>query len=175
MKQMNFSTNALTLGTVNIRSTQPANSIKIVTKTTEIFMMKVEIVYLLAGLLWLIFLVDLTFSMISLILRSNHNGVQRILKNLPTLMAQCQVNNTWILVLTTPVNTSFKANKHWKSQLRYWNAKLKNFSLWESLRLHWMLHVRKAIPVMVTERNVHLVDSKLWSYIMASKYSISTK
>ena len=44
-------------------------------------MMKVENVYLLAGLLWLIFLVDLKFSMISLILGSDHNGVQRILEN----------------------------------------------------------------------------------------------
>ena len=52
-------------------------------------MMKVEIVYLLAGLLWLILLVDLTFSMIILILKSNHIGVQKIFKILPTLKAQC--------------------------------------------------------------------------------------
>ena len=44
-------------------------------------MMKVEIVYLLAGLLWLIFLVDLMFSMISLILKSNHNGAQENVQN----------------------------------------------------------------------------------------------
>ena len=44
--------------------------------------MKVEIIYLLAGLLWLILLVDLTFSMISLILKSNHNGTQENVQNI---------------------------------------------------------------------------------------------
>ena len=84
---------------LNIRNSQHVGlhnkqNVKFGTKTAEIFMMKVEIVYLLAGLLWLILLVDLKFSMISLILRSDHNGIQRILKILPTLKAQCKINST---------------------------------------------------------------------------------
>ena len=59
-------------------------------------MTKVEIVYLLAGLLWLIFFVDLMFSMISLILRSDHNGIQRILENFSnfdrTMLSQKHMN-----------------------------------------------------------------------------------
>ena len=44
-------------------------------------MTKVENFCLLARLFWLIFLVDLMFSMISLILGSDHNGIQKILEN----------------------------------------------------------------------------------------------
>ena len=67
-KTNDFSTNALYLEQSTLRSTQPANSVKFGTKTAEIFMTKVENVYQLVRLLWLISLVDLMFSMISLIL-----------------------------------------------------------------------------------------------------------
>ena len=66
-------------------STQPANNIIFGTKTAEIFMTKVENVYLPAGLLWLIFFVDLMFSMISLILRSSTMVPRKISKISPTL------------------------------------------------------------------------------------------
>ena len=73
------------------------NNVKFGTKTAEMFTMKVEIVYLLAGLLWLILLVDLTFSMISLILKSDHNGIQRISKILPILIDfKSIVHESWL-------------------------------------------------------------------------------
>ena len=52
------------------------------TKTAQVFMTKVENVDLLVGLLWLIFLVDLTFSMISLVFRSSIMVPRKIFKYL---------------------------------------------------------------------------------------------
>ena len=75
-------------------------------------MMKVENVYLLAGLLWLIFLVDLTFSTISLVLRSDQNGIQRILENSSdfndTMLSQKYMNPRFNQMIH--IN---RANKHW--------------------------------------------------------------
>ena len=79
-----------------LKSTQPTNSVKFGTKTAEIFMTKVENVYLPARLLWLIFLVDLTFSMISLVLNPTTMAPRKISKISPTLATErnvCLVNS----------------------------------------------------------------------------------
>ena len=76
MKQINFNTNAQH----QEWSTKPANSIEIGTRTAKIIKMKVENVYLLVRLLWLISLVDLMFSMISLVLRPSTIAPRKISK-----------------------------------------------------------------------------------------------